>query len=336
MKNKILFLSILLFFLKIIINANQPFYKIKPIKGTKSANVISENLGNGITKYSIFLERLPNKNSEIYLPSEAQVIIESNGFNPPQPSNSIVVNSSKTADGFLFIANAPQNNNLKIHLKKSSSQISSYTIEINLGKSEKYSFQIDYLPFQYLLIKGYLNNYENMISSISNNQYFKESLTFIDDELRKFSNETNLIWWAQALVGLFQDLIDVEKIGEILPSISYNFFSFESHEFDSSLFVWGCTNEKWLIILDPGEFIIINSEQSCISLSGVVNPKQTLCHFFYCPPPWDENYDSCIKKCVDETIPISVGPTCEEICDQMAKIDPNFDVEACKRACNPN
>ncbi len=184
-------LRILLIFVMIIsfgfsLMAQEKVYKIKPIKGKKSALIQSEVLGTGMTKWTVSLERLSGKTSDIYLPSDATILEGENGYNPPSPSNSIKINSSKTADGFLFNAKGPKNNNIQIHLKKSSSENSSYTLSVNLRQGEKYDFPIYYLPNNYLMVRGSASDYENMVSSISSNQYFTESLSYVDDELAKY------------------------------------------------------------------------------------------------------------------------------------------------------
>ncbi len=135
-------------------------------------------------------------------------------------------------------------------------------------------------------------------------------------------------------MGVFQDFVDVEAIGQILPEVSFNLYSFESHTPEATMFVWTCGETKWLIPIEEGGFVIVNSEQSCAVISGVVKPGKTLCHFFYCPPPWDPEYDSCIDNCMSDPYPIEVGPTCESLCGKMKQIDPSFDYVGCMDACN--
>jgi len=335
MKNlKIVAIIVLIISFGFTAMSQQKIYKIKPIKGKKSALVQSQDLGTGMTKWSVSLERLSGQSSDIYLPSDALVLAEGSGYNPPNPSNSMNINSAKTADGFLFNAKGPKNNNIQIHLKKSASSNSSYTLEVNLRQGEKYEFPIYYLPNQYLMVRGSASDYANMVSSISSNQYFLESLSYVDDELAKYASEPNLIWWAEAFVGVFQDYVDVEAIGQIVPGVNFNVYSFESQTPGSTMFVWKCGEERWLIPIDQGNFIIINSQQSCATVSGIVKPRTTLCHFFYCPPPWDSEYDSCIAKCESDPYPINVGVSCETICQQMYDIDGDYgQYVACRDAC---
>ncbi len=313
--------------------AQQKVYKLKPIKGDKSASIQSEDIGNGMTKWTVSLERLNGQSSEIYIQSDALVFSEGGGFNPPCPSNSVKVNSTKTADGFLFNGQGPKNNNIQIHLKKSSSDNSSYTLDVNLRQGEKYHFPIYYLPNHYLMVRGLASDYENMISSISQNQYFLEALSYLDDELQKYQGEENLVWWAMGFVGVFQDFVDVEGIKQFVPDVAFNVFSFESNAEGETVFIWNCgSDNKWLMPIQANTFIIVNSAQSCISTAGVLGPTHVACSHIYCPSPLDPNFEECMAKCESEPWPINIyRPGCNYMCAGFS----GQEYTDCMNICSP-
>ncbi len=331
MKKLIMFVVIILCGISLM--AEQKVYKIKPIKGGKSALVQSYDLGTGMTKWTISLERLSGKISEIYLPSDAVIYIEGNGYNPPPSSKSVKINSSKTADGFLFNGNGPNNNNIQIHLKKSSSENSYYTLSVNLRQGEKYEFPIYYLPGNYLMVKSIASDYENMISAISNNQYFMESLTFVDEEIAKYQEEPNLIWWAEALVGIFQDFVDVETIGQILPEIHFDVFTFHSEADDPTLVEWVCNGSSFSEVITKGEILLVTSEGDCATAAiPVILGSWTYCSEIMCPlgdfsigPEGYAEWLDCINRCLwhygNDIIPGGFRIDCYTLCD--------LDYEAC-------
>ncbi len=311
--------------------SQQKVYKIKPIKGKKNVIIQNQDLGTGMTKWSVSLERLSGQASDIYLPSDALVLAEGNGYNPPNPSNSIKINSAKTADGFLFNAKGPKNNNIQIHLKKSASSNSSYTLEVNLRQGEKYEFPIYYLPNQYLMVRGSASDYENMVSSISSNQYFTESLSYVDDEFAKYQSEPNLVWWAEAFVGVFQDYVDVEAIGQIVPEVAFNTFSFESNNYYTTWVEFMCGSFYDFYPLENGQFIVITSEVNCTTTASI-GKRYLNCAISVCPPQnfdSEEEWEACVSDCrggSDDLQPLPISPDCTSICYDL--------FNACKSNCN--
>ncbi|MCX7829836.1 MAG: hypothetical protein N2445_02075 [Acidobacteria bacterium] len=156
MSKKIFLLILSLFCISLFA---QQTVKIKPIVGKHSFNLQSIEVGYGIKKHSLCLERIPNNTSEFYLPAELNLEVDAHLFNPPPQSGKIKINSQKTSEGFLFIANSPKGNNFHLHLKKSASENSSCKIELNLTGGKKYQFNIDYVLNGYLLIRGETGNY---------------------------------------------------------------------------------------------------------------------------------------------------------------------------------
>lgn len=317
--------------------SQQKVYKIKPIKGKKNAIIQNQDLATGMTKWSVSLERLSGQASDIYLPSDALVLAEGNGYNPPNPSNSIKINSAKTADGFLFNAKGPKNNNIQIHLKKSASSNSSYTLEVNLRQGEKYEFPIYYLPNQYLMVRGSASDYENMVSSISSNQYFTESLSYVDDEFAKYQSEPNLVWWAEAFVGVFQDYVDVEAIGDVVPLINLYSYTITSLEEETSWFEWKCGSSINIFPIEKNQILVLTAESEClVALS--VGGRYLECAYSFCPlpdpnDPWnsEDQWKMCVFDCQRSEQPVP-GQQCQDRCKDTYEIQRN----ACKLDCGSN
>ena len=281
----------------------QSSIKIRPILGKHSYSVESTDLGYGVIKHSLCLERLQGSSALIYVPSDLAIYIEGDLFNQPLPSGKLKINSQETADGFLFVANGPQGNNFHLHLKKSSSDNSTYTAEINLPKGNKYSFSVSYLPGKYLLIFGDTSKYNEMIGAISSNQYLLEAISMLDDELANHGESSQLNWWAQTVIGIFQDLVDVESINAI-PSLSETRFLTQiiegsSNEDHSFLRVsWTSGEIVYVQPLFPGQLLIISTSEGN-SVSAMFGGHSYLyCLLYKCPAIPGEQ-DLCIADCMN-------------------------------------
>ena len=141
-KKRFFLISILLVVFVISFSLNAQSIKIKPIVGKHSFSIQSVDVGYGIKKHFLCLERLPDNLTEFYLPSDINLQVEAVPFQELPNSGKVKINSQKTADGFLFIANCPQGNNLHFHLKKSASENSRYEMEVNFTKGNKYEYNI--------------------------------------------------------------------------------------------------------------------------------------------------------------------------------------------------
>ncbi|MFB3850574.1 MAG: hypothetical protein ACE14Q_01470 [Acidobacteriota bacterium] len=264
---------------------SQQSVKIKPIVGKHSYNLQSIDVGYGIKKHTLCLERIPDKSSEFYLPSNLNLEVDAHPFNQPPNSNKLKINSQKTADGFLFVSNGPQGNNLHLHLKKSASENSSYEIELNLTRGKKYQFKVDYVLNGYLLIAGETGNYYEMIDLLSSNNYYLEALSLIDDELLKYQGDEQLNWWAEAIVGLFGDLVDVEAIGLIDNNANYFIQMMEGYSSETSPFsiaYWTCGESEAMAKLWQGIFLVISSNQECNFLHAPIMKVKSMLNYFHC------------------------------------------------------
>lgn len=286
---------------------SQQSVKIKPIVGKHSYNLQSIDVGYGIKKHTLCLERIPDKSSEFYLPSNLNLEVDAHPFNQPPNSNKLKINSQKTADGFLFVSNGPQGNNLHLHLKKSASENSSYEIELNLTRGKKYQFKVDYVLNGYLLIAGETGNYYEMIDLLSSNNYYLEALSLIDDELLKYQGDEQLNWWAEAIVGLFGDLVDVEAIALIDNNANYFTQMMEGYSDEENLFsiiYWNCAGNIALAHLWEGQFLILSSLNNCTTAQFLPTNAKIMgtylqCKLYKCPPIPGEQ-DICIMECMND------------------------------------
>ncbi len=294
MSKKTLFMVSLLLILSSISILAQQSIKIKPILGNHSYTLESTDVGYGVTKHTLCLERLNGNATELYLPSDIILDVEGCPYSPPSQSGKLKINSQKTADGFLFVANGPQGNNFHLHFKKSASDNSSYSIEINLTQGNKYEFSIGYLPGGYLIIKGQSGDYYEMLDAVSSNNYYLEALSLLDDEFSKYCGDDQLEWWAQAVIALFQDLVDVEAIGSITyaqtASYSTEFFEGASSEYYSFLPIyWFSGGQGYIQILFPTQFLLLRvSERATVALYTTAGSylycKYNKCEIFQAPP----------------------------------------------------
>lgn len=169
------------------------------------------------------------------------------------------------------------------------------------------------------MVRGNSTDYENMVNVIKSNQYFLESFSYIDEELSKYTNESNLTWWAMAFVGVFQDLVDVEAIGNIVPQVAFDSFSFESHTNYTTWVEFICDSSYSLYPLENGQFMIFTSETNCISAASI-GSRYLDCALSKCPPlnfDSEEEWEACVSDCrggLEDPEPLPVTPDCISIC----------------------
>lgn len=311
-KKKIYSLSVFIILCSSLCVLAQPVINIKPILGKHFFCLESTDLGYGVAKHDLYLERLNAAPTTIYLPVDVSLLVEGEPFSAPAPSGKLRINSQKTADGFLFIANGPQGNNLHLHFKKNASSNSSYSIEINLGQGRIYTFSIDYLLGQYLLIQGEASDYHQMIDNISSNLYFLEALSLLDNQFNNYIGDDQLDWWAQSSVGLFQDFVDVETIATIVHSAGFysSFYDCSSQNAFCDI-AWIFNDTLVFITLSDGDFLVINANQE-ISQQIILPTTgcSDLCAELVQQGYFDGDIDKCMACCHESpgTPGCSVGP----------------------------
>lgn len=326
MSKKAIFMVSLLLILASINFLAQQSIKIKPILGKHSYTLESTDTGYGVTKHKLCLERLNGNNTELYLPSGVPLTVNAVPFNEPEPSGKLNINSQQTADGFLFLANGPGNNNFHLHCKKNSSDNSSYSIEINLTQGNKYKFSVNYLPNGYLLIKGQGGDYYQMLDAVTSNNYFLEALSHLDDEFSKYSGNDQLEWWAQAVAGLFLDLVDVEAIALLVNSAGFYSSFYEcSAETGHCDLAWICNDIFTRIALDSGDFVVMNVAQQQLQKNFILGGCDQLCAMLVAEG-FFEDKETCLNCCHEGTVGdvCYVGPSagdpvqlCIDMCDNM-------------------
>ena len=312
MKSKILLVSALLVVVFLTLNLQaQPVIKIKPIAGRHSVSLQSLDTGFGVSKHNLCFERLNGTPVDIFAPSDAVIVLETAQYNAPNPSGKLNIHSQKTADGFLFIANGPKGNNLHLHLKKNASDNARYSIDINLSNGDNFTFLIDYLFGQYLLISGDNSNYYAMTDAINENPYYLESLSLLSSQLALYVGDDQLGWWSQALIGLFQDMVDVEAIAALPGNDGANYFTamLEGYSDENSLFsmaYWNCGGNEALANIWPGQFIIVNANQQCSTSAILPASAKAMftylhCNFRECGSIFDMNLRNlCISGCIGD------------------------------------
>lgn len=308
----------------------EQMYKLNPIRGRKSSSVSSVDLGYGFTKYTVSLERLGGQTTTLYIPTDSLVLTGGSPYNPPCSSEKLIVNSRKTAEGFLLNANGPGNNNIQIRLKKSSASNSDYFLEVNLREGEKYEFPLHYLPQQYLMVRGSSSDYENMLASISTNEYYLNALANLDDELAKYTNEPELVWWAKAFIGVFQDYVDVEAIGQLDSAAGMQTFSFASQTYYTTWVEWMCGDNYYEYPLEYGQFMVVTAGENCQTSASIMGGYLG-CKVFKCDShvPGSLEWGMCMHECQLGPIalePVPHEPDCITPC-QLAD-------DACRALCD--
>ncbi|MCX7829837.1 MAG: hypothetical protein N2445_02080 [Acidobacteria bacterium] len=146
-----------------------------------------------------------------------------------------------------------------------------------------------------------------MIDLLSANNYYLEALSLLDDELLKYQGDEQLNWWAQAVVGLFGDLVDVEAIGQIDNNANYFSQMMEGYSDSENLFsilYWKCGDYQAMAHLWQGQFLIINSQSNCTTAQFLPTNAKIMgsyleCKLFKCPPIPGQQ-DLCIMECMND------------------------------------
>jgi len=121
-----------------------------------------------------------------------------------------------------------------------------------------------------------------MADEIQSNPYFKEALSYVDDELLKYQGDEQLTWWAQAIVGLFQDLVDVEAISAISDVRYFTEIMQGDPANNFALAWWDCGGNEAFARLWPTLFVVINSTQQCTTAEIIPSSSKTMLKYLHC------------------------------------------------------
>jgi len=179
-----------------------------------------------------------------------------------------------------------------------------------------------------------------MADEIQSNPYFKEALSYVDDELLKYQGDEQLTWWAQAIVGLFGDFVDVEAISQIDSNVNYfteMLEGFSSSTSPFSLAYWKCGDSEAMAKIWLGVFLIVSSNQECNLMEAPISQAKIMFSYFHCKFSVCKdslNPDLCLSTCV----PYDGGGEyamwdCTQTC--TSQVDNCADCKACCNACHP-
>jgi hypothetical protein len=127
------------------------------------------------------------------------------------------------------------------------------------------------------------------------------------------------VWWALGFVGVFQDFVDVEAIGSIVPQATFSTYFFESQTYYTTWVEWLCNGNYYEYPLLYGQFMIVNGEANCQTAATIMG-SYLGCKVFKCDvytsgsPEWQMCMSECQLEPGGGITPIPVGPTCGQLC----------------------
>jgi hypothetical protein len=177
----------------------------------------------------------------------------------------------------------------------------------------------------YLLISGETGDYYQMADEIQSNPYFKEALSYVDDELLKYQGDEQLTWWAQAIVGLFGDFVDVENLSATIDNLNFYTTAYFCDNSENSCQVrWQCGIYLYKTNLKPNSFLVVSSVSPCITTFFT----PSYCYFFVCWGLEGYEFETCMDCCSSDSSSDPVGwcvvtggggPSCLSYCEWQKK-----------------